>query len=82
MTIPLTDWLGENPFWLYLLLALLLFACQLFRRDLTFAGLAAAAFVTALVTLAWPAHWLIGLAIFGVLAGLSYVAVRQIVVRR
>ena len=68
MSINLNDFLGQHLVLLWLMVAVMLAAFELIRRDLLMAVLAGASVITGLSALIWPHAWYAQLCIFVVLA--------------
>lgn len=67
MHINLNDAFGLHLWWLWLVLAAMLAALELLRKDRTIAVSAVAALIAALAALILPKEWLVQLAVFVIL---------------
>ena len=76
MSMNLTDYLGQHLALLWLILAVMISALELLRRDRTVAVLAVAALVAALSALVVPHAWYVQLLVFVVAAVAGEVALR------
>ena len=77
MTTNLNDFLGQHLVLLWLILAVMLGALELLRRDRTMAALAAASVVAALTALVLVHAWYIQLLVFVVGAVVGEVLLRR-----
>jgi membrane protein implicated in regulation of membrane protease activity len=77
VSINLNDFFGLHLVLLWLVLAVLLFALELLRRDLTIAVLAVAALVAALTALVVAHAWYAQLAVFVVVSAVGEVVLRR-----
>lgn len=68
MSINLNDFLGQHLVLLWLMVAVMLAALELIRRDLLMAVLAGAAVIAGVSALIWPHAWYAQLGVFVVLA--------------
>ncbi|HSN10617.1 MAG TPA: hypothetical protein VLS51_00710 [Propionibacteriaceae bacterium] len=77
MATNLNDYLGQHLVLLWLILAAMLLAVELLRREWTFAVLAAAALVAVLSALVVPHAWYVQLAVFVVAAVVGEAVLRR-----
>jgi membrane protein implicated in regulation of membrane protease activity len=77
MSMNLNDFLGQHLVLLWLILAALLVAMELLRREWTFAALAGASLVAVLGALVVPHAWYVQLALFVVAAVVGEVMLRR-----